>query len=142
MRKKIISLAFILVISYIGWVKTYHYNIDKAVTHIENNALSKSHTCCAWFVMRAMNKGGCPIGILPAYAYRYVLPWYGFTEISKDSPLRKGDIIVFPHVKHHIYGHIAMWTGDQWISDFKQKSMYPATGYLKSKYKIFRYKTQ
>lgn len=127
-------------IGYIAYLKTYSYNIDKAVSFVEENALSRSHTCCAWFVMRAMNKGGCPIGILPAFGYSQVLPYYGFKEISKDAEFRKGDIVVFPAVKGHIYGHIAMYTGRQWVSDFKQKSFYPAKGYYGSNYKVFRFK--
>jgi hypothetical protein len=140
MYKKLLCVLLCLSIGYIAWTKSYIYNIDKAVSHVETSALSKSHTCCAWFVMRAMNAGGCPIGILPAFAYKEVLPKYGFVEIDKNSSYRKGDIVVFPAIKNHIYGHIAMWTGKQWISDFKQKSIFPAKGYRYSDYRIFRYK--
>lgn len=140
MCKKLLYIILCLSMGYIIWIKFYTYNIDKAVSFIELHALPKSHTCCAWFVMRAMNAGGCPIGILPAFAYKNVLPKYGFIEINKDSPIKKGDIIVFPAIKNHIYGHIAMWTGKQWVSDFKQKSMFPAYKYKYTNYKIFRYK--
>lgn len=141
MRKRIyriLLIAGIVGITYTVWCKNYSYDIDKAVMHVETQALSKSHTCCAWFVMRAMNSGGCPIGILPAFAYSKVLPWYGF-KLVKTSTYQTGDIIVFPATEKHVFGHIAMWNGEQWISDFKQKSMFPAKAYRKCQYQIFRY---
>lgn len=144
MKKKrfprFILAILILALGYAVWVKSYRYNIRKAVAHVETHALTRSHTCCAWFVMRAMQAGGCPIGILPAFAYKDVLPWYGFVEIDKKQPLQAGDIIVHPAVGRHVYGHIAMWTGRQWVSDFKQKSMFPARAYAKTDYKIYRHK--
>jgi len=46
------------------------------------------------------------------------------SEISQDaySPLQ-GDIYIIEKSNVHEYGHIAGYTGNQWISDFKQKSM-------------------
>ena len=89
--------------------------------------------------MRAMQAGGCPIGIYPAYYYSKVLPKYGF-KVIETKDYKKGDIIVFPAIKNHIFGHIAIWNGEQCVSDFKQKSMFPASGDRLAKYQIFRYK--
>lgn len=136
--KKILSIVIILISVLVIWSRHFSYNPEKTAVYVTNNALSRSHTCCAWFVMRAMQAGGCPIGIYPAYYYSKVLPKYGFKVIdTKDY--KKGDIIVFPAIKNHIFGHIAIWNGEQWVSDFKQKSMFPASGYRFAKYKIFRY---
>lgn len=132
MFKKLLLLLGIL---YLIYTQIYSYNIDKAVQHVEQNALSTSHTCCAWFVMRAMQAGGCPIGIYPAWAYKYVLPFYGFKTVIKPQ---KGDIVVFNKTNRHFWGHIAMYTGTTWISDYKQKKMNPYKDEVA--FTIFRYK--
>ena len=138
MKKLLVALIIFLVYGIVSY--NLPYDKDKAVEHIESNALSRSHNCCAWFVMRAMQSGGCPIGILPAWGYRYVLFMYGFKEVPKSNHVRqKGDIVVFPHIKGHIFGHIAMWTSKQWMSDFKQKGLIVAKGYEKSDYRYYRH---
>lgn len=121
------------------FAKPYDYNIDRACDYLTENALSKSHCCCAWFVMRAMQEGGCPIGIAPAWYYKYLLPKYNFKEVdsSNNYAPKKGDIIVIEKSENHIWGHIAMYNGKQWISDFKQKNMNPYKN--KYPYVIFRY---
>lgn len=137
MKKKILGLTILLSIAYIIYSQNYSFNRRKCVRHAEMHALARSHTCCAWFVMRALQTGGCPIPIAPAYAYKAILPMYGFKK-TKDS-LQYGDIIVFPTVKGHPWGHIAIWNGKQWISDFKQKSMFPAQAYRQADYAVFRH---
>ena len=90
--------------------------------------------------MRALQEGGCPISIYPAWAYEYVLPLHGFKEVSKKNYSPKtGDIVVIERSKKHIWGDIAIYNGKIWVSDFKQRSMnvykrtYP--------YKIYRHRT-
>ena len=63
----------------------------------------------------------------------------GFDEVAAEgySP-QTGDIVVFPKVDGHIWGHIQMWNGRQWISDFMQKGFYAAAGYRECGYRIFR----
>jgi len=117
----------------------HRYNPDKAVAHLTENALSRSHTCCAWFVMRAMQAGGCPMILAPAHSYSTILPYYGFKEV-KTTTYKKGDIVVFPAVKGHKWGHIAMWNGEQWVSDFKQKGIIVSSAYKNADYKVWRYK--
>ena len=51
----------------------------------------------------------------------------------------KGDIVVFDSVTGHQYGHIAMWTGTEWISDFKQKNIIVNKAYNDGKSSIFRW---
>ena len=94
-----------------------------------------------WIVSRfpfIKQKG--PISIYPAWAYEHVLPLHGFKEVSKKNYSPKtGDIVVIERSKKHIWGHIAIFNGKIWVSDFKQRSMnvYKKT-YL---YKIYRHHT-
>lgn len=127
------------------WTQTFHYDKEVACTYIKENVLDKSYSCCAWYVMRAMQKGGCPMIILPAWAYKYALPIYGFDKIyegrgkncSSECKIQKGDIVVIPKGSYSFWGHIAMYDGHNWVSDFKQKNMSP---YIKPvKYRIYRH---
>lgn len=143
-KYKKIFITLTLILGYIIWSQTYSYNIDKTIAHAEKHHCQKSHSCCAWYVMRAMQSGGCPIGILPAWAYRNALPFYGYQEVASGQGNllngfrpKKGDVVVIERGKHSIWGHIAIYTGKSWISDFKQKAMNP---YRKPvPYKIFRH---
>lgn len=123
----------------------YRYDPEGAADYVAAHALPKSKTMCAWYVMRAMQSGGgCPIGILPAYAYAKTLPQMGFEEVAnegtKDYEPKKGDISVLPQNDRSAFGHIAIYNGKQWVSDFEQKKgIYPGTAYSKAaKYQIFR----
>ena len=66
----------------------------------------------------------------------------GFTKLGNDIDsiqLKKGDISASAAVKGHPYGHIAMYNGVQWVSDFKQKSFWVATQYsVEKKYAVYR----
>ena len=137
MKKKTLGLFLVLSLAYIIYSHNYSFNVGECVRHAEQHALPKSHTCCAWFVMRALQAGGCPIPIAPAYAYRKIMPMYGFKKVKGN--LLYGDIVVFPAVKGHPWGHVVIWNGKQWISDFKQNSIFPALAYRQADYIVFRH---
>lgn len=132
--KKILLFLF-LIFLFTCYGRFSSFDNEKAATYVTQHSLSKSHNCCAWYVMKALWVGGKPCIILPAFAYSNYLPALGFKEIeTKDYKI--GDICVFPRVKGHIFGHIAMWNGKQWVSDFKQKGIIVSKAY--KEYKIFR----
>lgn len=63
--------------------------------------------------------------------YKAYLPTIGFRTIpysSTYSPL-KGDIAVMPSLNGHPDGHIAMFTGMIWVSDFKQRDHWGSSAY-------------
>ena len=139
--KKIINIILIVIGAGILWNHLpYYYSNDKAVDYITNHAETKSKCSCAGYVMRGMWRGGCPIGLLPAYAYSKTLSQMGFEEIStKSYTPKKGDISVLPQNSKHVFGHIAIYNGEQWVSDFKQKNMLCSSAYrANGKYQIFR----
>ena len=121
------------------------YSIDLAVEYLINNALAKSQGKCALYVRKSINAGGI-IGIsgnATEYYDTNKLIDVGFTNIGNDIDeivIKRGDIVAFSSVKGHPYGHIAMYDGSQWISDFKQKSFWVATQYsTEKKYYVFRW---
>ena len=141
-KKKLIKvICFIIGVILIWNHLPYYYNNEKVADYATNNVAPKSRTMCAGYVIKAMWHGGCPIGLLPAYAYNKVLPQMGFVEISENGykPL-KGDISVVPSNKTHPFGHIAIYNGKQWVSDFEQgDQILPSVAYrANGKYQIFR----
>ena len=132
----LVLLGFTVATMLFSHIKSF--NTEKAATYVTENAAPRSKTCCAWYVMRAMHSGGCPIGIYPAWAYKHVLPLYNFKRVDKSNYRpQKGDIVVIENSKEHFWGHIAMYNGNTWVSDFVQRSITP---YRKSyPYEIFRY---
>lgn len=114
------------------------FNLHTAANFATKNAEPRSKTCCAWYVMRALQEGGCPITIYPAWMYKYTLPLHGFKEVPKKNYTPKiGDVVVIENSKNHIWGHIAIYNGKIWVSDFKQKAM---NVYKKQyPYQIFRH---
>ena len=77
-----------------------------------------------------------------AYAKDYgsCLVTAGFSEKPAGGAPAKGDVAVIPAVKGHPAGHMAMYDGHQWVSDFKQAhGVYPAAEYREGKPKVTFY---
>ena len=141
MKKKLLKvIGCIIVVIFIWNHLPYYYYNDKVADYITKNAAPKSRTMCAGYVIIAMWHGGCPIGLIPAYAYNKTLPQIGFEEIPlKGYKPKKGDISVVPSNSKHPFGHIAVYNGKQWVSDFKQHHILPSRAYkANGKYQIFR----
>lgn len=106
------------------------YNIEKAVNYINANVEPTSISQCAKYVRRAIVAGGLSTAGNPTSAkdYDWFLPKLGFTEVIGDVPMY-GDIVVIQSIPGHKHGHICMWNGSQWVSDFKQNFMLPSQAY-------------
>ncbi len=145
LRIKIFIIAIIIGI-YAIWCRTYSFDADMATSHLTQHACNRSKHCCAWYSMRALHAGGCPAIILPAQWYRYYMPLVQFEEIPKQDYIpQEGDVVVFerPSWKNwnkisQWWGHIAMYNGKQWISDYKQKNMNPYKSDVP--YRLYRYR--
>ena len=141
MKKKVLKVIGCIIGVILLWNHLpYYYNNDKVADYITKNAAPNSRTMCAGYVIKAMWHGGCPIGLIPAYAYNKTLPQMGFEEISvKGYKPKKGDISVVPSNSSHPFGHIAVYNGQQWVSDFKQNHILPSKAYrANGNYQIFR----
>ena len=99
-------------------------DIDKAVKHLIENAEPTSTNWCAKYVSNALLKGGFKFK-KKQYAYMYytngILIGIGYKEIEKPKTFQKGDITVIEKNNYHKYGHIAMYSGSQWISILDKK---------------------
>ncbi len=122
------------------------FNIDKAVKELNSNSNSNSLGKCAKFVRFALEAGGINTNGRPGSAKDYdsFLENRGFSVINKSGYTPKvGDIVViesFQGKNFHEHGHIQMWNGEKWVSDFRQSGFWPGGDYRNSKpsYKIIR----
>jgi hypothetical protein len=100
---------------------------------------------CARYVTNALAAGGVDLQSIrdtkysnltnKTHAYQYgnylVDDKAGFKKVfihdknrktlkPKDLGYQKGDVIVFQNTVKHKYGHMQMYNGSQWVSDFRQ----------------------
>jgi hypothetical protein len=65
----------------------------------------------------------------PAAAYQFesdgTLASLGFQQIAANSPSQVGDIMVYGKSAKHKYGHVQIYDGTNWISDFVQRTDKP-----------------
>ncbi len=119
------------------------FNIPAAVSYLDPNAQTGPTGQCATYVRQALAKGGIVINPHPRDAKDYgpYLLLQGFVVVSmkKYSP-SAGDIVVIqnypagvdqsgkPYDASNPAGHIAMYDGAQWVSDFVQRDMWGGPG--------------
>ena len=135
-RRKALLLTTLFVM---GFFVPYHYDNEKAVEYAIAKSGEKSRCMCAWYVTKALHQGGCLwCGIYPAYAYEDRLALLGFEEVPQEE-CKRGDIAILSSNSKSVFGHVAIFDGKNWHSDFKQKGIYPSATYRsESKCKVFR----
>ena len=116
-------MKFLLILCIVASI--FAVNFDAAIAYLISHAEPKSIGKCGLYVHRALEAGGFR-PFLPKSAYQYwsdqLLRKIGFIEIPKPYPFKKGDITVTERNINHPDGHMAMYTGEKWISDFVQNS--------------------
>lgn len=107
------------------------YNISKTIDWLHRHSGIKSKGQCATYVRQALEAGGCNLVGHPVAAQDYdrFLLKKGWEEYH--GPVIPGLVAVMHHGK---YGHICVWCGDAWYSDFKQRKAWPYSGEGKVKY--------
>lgn len=83
---------------------------------------------CALYVRKALQAAGYKFTPNPS-AYQYAhgtLSGAGFTKISTNNYTPQvGDVAVFNRSSKHPHGHIQIYDGKQWVSDFRQPNFSP-----------------
>ena len=91
-------------------------------------ALSRSSGYCARYVRKALQTAGYEFTPNPSayqYASRGTLSSAGFTKISNSTQPQVGDVVVYDRSSKHPHGHIQIFDGNGWVSDFRQSSISP-----------------
>lgn len=92
-------------------------------------AHGRSQGRCALYVRKALQGAGYQF-TSQASAYMYAtngtLAGAGFTRISSDNYVPQvGDVVVFNRSSKNPHGHIQIYDGRQWVSDFRQPNFSP-----------------
>ncbi|MBS9779804.1 MAG: CHAP domain-containing protein [Moraxellaceae bacterium] len=99
-----------------------------AARKASRRAHSRSRGLCAKYVRRALQSAGYKFKPNPSayqYATRGTLRKAGFTRISNRSKPRVGDVVVVSRSRRHPHGHISIYDGRNWVSDFRQRKANP-----------------
>ncbi|MCR1024162.1 glycoside hydrolase family 104 protein [Cellulophaga baltica] len=126
-------------------------DLNKAIERLNKRAGANDTSVwkCAKYVRWALEAGGmktwgvAKIDQRPNSAKDYgpFLLHKGFKEVP-DGNYQIGDISVIQNLSaEKPHGHIAMWNGENWVSDFVQSTLYPGDAYRKAEpnYKIYRW---
>lgn len=123
------------------------WNVNKAVQYLEAHAQPHSTGQCAHYVREAVEAGGVTlVRHVSAKNYGSSLTAVGFLVVPSGPTYmhQKGDVGIVQPIKGHPHGHMAMFDGKHWISDFVQyHGLYPGQSYRDAKpaYTIYRYPT-
>ncbi|MDR2870932.1 MAG: hypothetical protein LBV45_00010 [Xanthomonadaceae bacterium] len=120
------------------------WNIDAAVQHLQTKAHINTQGRCARYVREAIEAGGVTLARADyAFAYGTSLVAAGFAEHASEPTggYVKGDVAVIGTYTGNTAGHMQMYDGSVWISDFKQREFWPGPGYRQARpsFKIYRY---
>ncbi|MGS0706883.1 hypothetical protein ACVBEE_10240 [Acinetobacter sp. ANC 3781] len=102
-----------------------YLDVRKFTQKLHSISSATSTAKCARSIRIALQSAGARILNHPVAAADWgrTLQTIGYKQIkpSFDQP-REGDIYIIDRTQKHVYGHIAAYTGRQWISDFRQNS--------------------
>jgi hypothetical protein len=96
---------------------------------------------CAKYTREAIAAGG--VFLEPekdAKDYGTSLERAGFRPLRAWERPRAGDVVVFGATGNHRDGHMAMFDGRRWISDFRQPNFLPGRDYAGARFTIYRYR--
>ncbi|EMG9277043.1 TPA: glycoside hydrolase family 73 protein [Enterobacter cloacae] len=137
------------------------WNNSASVSYINSHAEPESRGNCAAYVRRAVEAGGVKIKIPPpriggsasacdygpsfeAVGFKPVYSYAGSgpTDTAVIPGQQAGDVVVIQPIDGHPHGHIALFNGTNWVSDFIQlRGFYPGQQYrnIKPAYILYRY---
>jgi hypothetical protein len=112
------------------------FDVQKAVAYLNEHARDHSLGRCAEFVRKAVEAGGAHLTRhASAKDYGSSLERAGLHAMSGlPTMFQAGDVAVIQPIPGHPHGHMTMYNGKIWVSDFKQlHGFYPGATYRKLK---------
>jgi hypothetical protein len=123
-------------------------DMDKVIAHLDKKAHATYETAkgqCARYVREALEAGGAQIVARQEYGKDYGKVMDGIPRYSKIDAAgyvpQRGDVAVLQPPSGKTAGHVQIYNGTQWVSDFKQEGFYPGPAYRNEKvsYEIYRH---
>jgi hypothetical protein len=117
----------------------------KAVEHVDDNAEDESIGECARYVREAVEAGGVTLirhGSAKDYGPSLIAVGFEAMPATAIDAPEAGDVGVVQPIPGHPNGHMAMFDGKLWVSDFEQMhGLYPNAEYrtLKPPVTIYRF---
>jgi hypothetical protein len=122
------------------------FDPEAAVRYLNAHAGATSGQYCARYTRNAVNAGfgvAVMLGVTHAKDHGFPLQRAGFKEVPGivGLSLNPGDVVVIQGCPGHPSGHMAMWTGTKWVSDFRHNHIYPSAAYRKHQpsYRVYRH---
>jgi hypothetical protein len=120
------------------------FDSDRAVKTLDSQALPGSHSQCGEYTRKAIEAGGIVLARRHfAKDYGISLQAAGFVSMGQlRSGYLRGDVVVIEPIDGHPSGHMAMFNGTNWVSDFQQlHGLYPGLSYRmkQPRFTIYRY---
>jgi hypothetical protein len=120
------------------------WNVNQAVGHLNDNAEPASVGRCAQYTREAIEAGGVSlVHHESAQDYGPSLSAVGFVEYAGEPPggYQRGDVAVIQGFDGHPHGHMQMYDGSAWVSDFQQRDFWPGPAYRTTQpgFRIYRY---
>ena len=119
------------------------YDVRKATSYLRSRAKKRPAPPweCAEYTRQAIEAGGIVLERTRcAKDYGASLERAGFRKLPASEKPRAGDVVVFGAYERHREGHMAMFDGTQWISDFLQAHFWPGRDYEGAPFTIYRYR--
>ena len=118
------------------------FDVNAAVRRLDANAGSSSTGRCAQYVREALEAGGLDTSGHPATAggYDVFLERKGFERLDPTAVAnpQRGDVVVLQDPEGGA-GHIDMYDGSRWVSDFVQRDFWAGPRYRGvAVYSVFR----
>ena len=121
------------------------WNKEAAISHLNAHAHAGSTGRCAAYTRQAIEAGGGGVILHRKHSakdFGSSLTSAGFIEQPAGQTPAAGDVVIIQPIPGHPHGHMAMFNGTLWVSDFKQlHGFYPGHSYRVQKpdYKIYRH---
>ncbi len=99
----------------------YYETIEKMVAKLNSAASVQSYGVCAKSVRLAIEAGGIDTNNHPRSAKDFgpSIESWGFSKIT-TTDYKMGDVVVMNAIKGHPNGHMMMFNGTHWVSDYFQ----------------------
>ena len=114
------------------------WDVQKAVQHLKANAEPAPVGKCGTYTREAIEAGGVTLRRANlAKDYGPSLLEVGFETVSTAS-YQAGDVVIMQNCPGHDAGHMQMYSGSQWISDYVQRDFWPYTS-SRPQYAVYRF---